>query len=297
MNKICTGEEVLHKSNDQKSTPLATEDVMGCFDDVVKLYPYVPSMSIWRAFELAAYRKYTLSEPILDVGCGDGQFFRSVWPNIKDVVGIDINASVVATAQESGVYSIIHNVPAVEMAFAPESFCSVFANCSLEHMDNLELVLSKVWDVLKPEGMFLFSVTTDKFLEWTSLPQLMAILQNPGMEKSLLDQYKSYHHLVSAFPPEEWEQKLNAAGFDVLEHVPIVPEVLGRFNMLMDLLWHVPTTPCTEFGSVLEPYFQKLHNFPQELGNIVRALLVMEPNPQVGSGAVFLVRKRGAVGV
>lgn len=262
---------------------------------VSKLYPYIPSMTIWRACEYAAYSRYLLPEPILDVGCGDGKYFKLVWPEIKNVIGVDIDNSSLASATASGVYSAVYNVPAVSMSFAHGSFASVFANCSLEHMDDLDLILANIWNVLKPNGLFLLSVTTDKFLEWTTMPKLMKLLQVPELEDQLLERYKSYHHLISALPPEDWAVILNNAGFEVLEHIPIVPELLGRFNLGIDLVWHLPTTDHADFGSVLEPYFERLNKFPEGLGNIVRSLIEMEANPLIGSGAVFMARKREVV--
>jgi hypothetical protein len=39
---------------------------------------YVANTDIWRAWEYAACYSFTLPEPVLDVGCGDGYFFRLV---------------------------------------------------------------------------------------------------------------------------------------------------------------------------------------------------------------------------
>jgi len=279
------------KSLTQKTSILSCDEIMCGFSHVAQLYPHIPSMTIWRSCEYAAYKRYRLPEPILDVGCGDGQYFRLVWPEIKNVVGVDIDVSALGAAAESGVYSAVHNVPAVSMPFDPNSFASAFANCSLEHMDNIEVVLKNVWKVLQPGGKFLLSVTTEKFLEWTTLPQLMNLLKLPLIEEHLLEKYKTYHHLVSAFTPKDWANKLGEAGFEILEHIPIVPEILGRFNMFSDMLWHVPDARGGEFGSVLELYLRGLNNFPDELGNIVRSLLLMEKSPHIGAGAVFMVRK------
>ena len=271
---------------------LAIESILAGYDLTSGLYPHIPSMSIWRACEYAAYKRYKLSEPILDIGCGDGKYFRLVWPEINNVVGVDIDRNVLSAAEASGVYSKVYNVPAEKMKFAENTFASVFANCSLEHMENVDNVLRQIFHVLRPGGQFLLSVTTDKFLEWTTLPQLMSVLQSQQMETDLLYKYKAYHHLVTAIPAEGWAAKLDEAGFEIVEHIPILPELLSRFNLLIDMLWHISIASGGEFGTILEPYFKDLNNFPEELGNIVKSLLAMEKNMDIGSGSVFMARKR-----
>lgn len=280
----------------EKTRILKLEAVMDGYSAVSRLYPHLPSMSIWRAWEYAAYKRYVLTEPILDVGCGDGQYFRLVWPGIRDVTGVDISPWALDAAKQSGVYSAVHNTSALDMAFESESFSSAFANCSLEHMDHIEDVFRNIWRVLRPGGEFLLSVTTDKFVEWGLLPLIVEAMDGPDRAAEVRAHYKDYHHLVSACPPEVWSELLESTGFTVIDHVPIVPELLGRINLLIDNLWHVPLSNG-EAGGILEPYFERLNNFPEEFGNIVRSLMVMDKNWHVGSGAVFFVRKaKGSAG-
>ncbi len=274
-----------------KMTPLSIDEVMNAYHDVSTLYPFAPSMSIWRAWELAAYRRYKLPGPILDLGCGDGQYFKLVWPSIKDVVGIDIDSSIIDSAVASGVYTSVLETSAANMSIADSSFNSVFANCSLEHMDDLDSVLANVRRVLRPNGAFLLSVVTDKFLEWVTLADIASLLDGPARGSSIINHYSSYHHLVTALPPERWVSRIESAGFNVLEHTPIMPELVSRLDLFVDCLWHQPDTG-KEFGAKLHESFKSIPHFPEVLGDIVKALLVAEKSATVGSGAVFYAKRK-----
>ena len=88
----------------------------------VTCIPLFLLLSIWRAWELAAYRRYTLQEPILDVGCGDGLYFKLVWPSVRQVTGVDISPDSIREAEKSGVYQSVHECSALEMPFQPDKF-------------------------------------------------------------------------------------------------------------------------------------------------------------------------------
>lgn len=271
---------------------LKFDELMLAYKETSSLYPHVPSMSIWRSWELAAYRRYALPEPILDVGCGDGLYFKLVWPSVQNVHGVDINPESVMAAKSSGVYRSAHTCSALEMPFESASFSSVFANCSLEHMDDLPGVLQSIARVLKPGGYFLCSVVTDKFIEWSSLPQLAETMGDSKNAIRIRDEYLSYHHLVTALPPEGWIAELEEAGFMVEDHIPILPELLGRLDLFIDTLWHLPRG-SGEVGDKLVPYFRKWRNFPEAIGDLMQTLLRAEPDWDVACGAVFYARKKG----
>lgn len=57
---------------------LETKNILQGFEAVSPFYPFVPPITFWRAWEYAAYKRYKLTKPVLDVGCGDGRFFNLV---------------------------------------------------------------------------------------------------------------------------------------------------------------------------------------------------------------------------
>ena len=218
---------------------LTSDEVLAGYDAVSRLYPHIPSMTIWRSWEYAAYRRYELAEPVLDIGRGDGRFFRLVWPYIGHAIGVDIDPNIVAIARQTGVYRELIKSPVLKMSFPPERFASAFANCSLEHMDHLTEVLEKIHHCLRPGGVFVLSVVTEKFIEWSTLPLLIASACDPERAKVLQAEYEGYHHLVNPLPVYEWIEYFEEAGFQILDHIPIVPEMTGRLFLFIDHLWHM----------------------------------------------------------
>jgi SAM-dependent methyltransferase len=265
---------------------LERDAVLAAYDEVARLYPHIPPLAAWRAWELAGYRRYQLAERVLDVGCGDGRYFRLAWPNVHDVVGVDIDPDTAARASQTGIYREVHVAPADRLPFAPKSFGSAFANCALEHMDELPVVLR----VIRPGGVFLCSVATDKFLKWAVLPILMRLLGDDARASALQRQHDTYHHHVNLFPADVWQRHFSDAGFEIVEHVPIVPEVTARAQVMLDQLWHLPSGDH-ELGLDLHHYFQTLPDFHDGLRRMLDGLLTMEKDRTVGGGAIFLMRR------
>lgn len=273
-----------------KQIHLSADEVLEGYDAVSQLYPYCPPMSMWRAWEYAAYQRYQLAEPVLDVGCGDGQYFRLIWPTLKEVVGVDIDPGVADSAKRSGVYTDVQVMPAHQLSLPAGSFGSAFANCSLEHMDNLSDVLKGIFRCLRPGGQLLLSVVTDKFLEWSALPLLIGKMGESQKAQSLLNEYKDYHHLVNPLPPNVWLMHLRQAGFEVIEHVPILPEMVSRLFLFLDHVWHIRQADG-EFGDDLICRLAMLPSFPQAFRKVLTGILEMDPDWSLGSGAVYYARR------
>jgi len=108
------------------------------------------------------------------------RLFHFSWPKIRNVVGIDHDPVACSNAQASGIYGEVHQVPAHQLSFSDATFGSVFSNCALEHMDHIDQVLSEAFRVLKPGGLFLASVVTDKFVEWGMMPLMSKLYLAEG---------------------------------------------------------------------------------------------------------------------
>jgi len=265
-------------------------EVLAGYRALSGLYPKILPMIIWRGWEYAAYRKYTLDEPVLDLGCGDGEFFRLVWPHVHNVIGVDYEEAVAKRARTSGVYREVLCCRAHEIPFKQSSFSAVFANCSLEHMDCLDDVLRAVSLSLRPGGKLLCSVVTEHFCTWMTLPLLVEVLGIQELSNNVRGQYLSYHHLVNPLSVEDWKRRIEHAGLTIEDHVPILPEVTGRLFLLFDQLWHVAGSHG-EIGDVLYRSFSTKINLAAGLEQTLEGILSMEQDRRVCCGAVFSARK------
>lgn len=272
---------------------IPASEILDGYDAVITLYSHIPPLSHWRAWEYAAYQHYSLNGRGLDLGCGDGRYFRLIWPNAKNVVGVDLSPEVAALGRQSGVYHDVYVTPAHQVPEPDASFDYVFANCSLEHMDYLDAVLAEIHRCLKPGGTLLCSVVTNRFVEWSPLTNLTAMAGFDDAAKSLQKDFVDYHHLANPLTVAEWAQRFGAAGLIVQEHIPILPMHNSGIFLLMDSLWHVKKAAGGEMGDVIYPFLSSNNNFPGAFRKIFSGLLDMEVDWHDCSGAVFLVRKPG----
>jgi SAM-dependent methyltransferase len=276
-----------------RTRTLSADEVLRGYDEVAQLYPHVPSLSHWRAWEYAAYRHFQINDPVLDLGCGDGRYFRLIWPRIKEVVGVDNEPQVAELGRQSGVYLRTHVTPAHEVPEPDGSFAHVFANCSLEHMNHLDKVLAEIHRCLKPGGTLLCSVVTDRFVKWPLLPHFTAAAGFAGAASVLKGDFLRYHCLANPLPVAEWVQAFSRAGLTAEEHVPILPLYNGGAFLLMDNLWHVKRAAGGEMGDDIYPFLSKNPAFPAAFRKIFEGLLEMEMDWLDCCGAVFLARKAG----
>jgi ubiquinone/menaquinone biosynthesis C-methylase UbiE len=274
-----------------KILSLSTESVLQGYDAVSTLYPHIPPLIHWRAWEYAAYQNYRLNGRILDLGCGDGRYFRLIWPQATNVVGMDMNPGVAELGRQSGVYREVHVAPAHQVPEPDASFDRVFANCSLEHMDHLDAVLAETHRCLKPGGSLLCSVVTDRFVQWSLLHNLIAQAGFDEVAADLRKDFFDYHHLANPLSVDGWTQSFNRAGLVPEEHVPILPKHNSGIFLLMDSLWHLKRVGGGEMGDVIFPFLSTNAGFPEAFRKVFAGLLDMETDWQDCSGAVFLVRK------
>jgi SAM-dependent methyltransferase len=266
------------------------QEILDAFDTLEGIYPRVLPITMWRAWELAAYRHFRLSEPALDLACGDGSFFKLTWPDVRDVIGIDIDPSAVEAAQKSGVYRKVYNASANKLPFEDHLFDSIFSNCALEHMDDVEGVVKEAHRVLRPNGVFLLSVVTNHFLDWTPIPFLTQVLGVPERWVTIREEYERYHHLRNPFNTEKWKKIFEDAEFVIEESIPIVPDTFARVFLLFDQLWHIPYQE-TEVSTILYPALLRLPDYSGGVHDILRGLYKLSANDGQGAGIVFALRK------
>lgn len=92
-------------------------------------------------------------ERILDLGCGTGQLTNKIADTNTIVIGIDNSPTMIAEASKNYPHLEFRVADGTDFSFS-ELFDAVFSNAALHWMKPPEMVISCIWQSLKPGGRF-----------------------------------------------------------------------------------------------------------------------------------------------
>lgn len=228
--------------------------------EYLKSIRHIPHFYIIRSVESRLLSDYIDKNggPFLDLGCGDGNFGRTL--GLKQVYGIDIDDKAVREAAKGGCYKELLIANASQTSFSDAFFGTVFSNCAIEHMDRLSGVLKEVRRVLKDRGEFIFTAPSSKFLQVLKDDE---ILKGAGFNSDdSIDKYNEFHHHVNILDLKEWKEILEAAGFKLLEYEYYLPCGIGSFVARMDMLYAVEAPGSEELLNKLEKKYRSISGLP-----------------------------------
>ncbi len=187
-----------------------------------------PSLGLWRAAEVAVLRTVAWEPPVLDLGCGDGLVTSMVLPRVA--FGCDPDTGALARAARRGVYDRLEPVPVQDAALPDASIATVLSNSVLEHVEPLDTVLAAVARLLCPGGRLVFTVPTEAFSGWLTVPSARyAAWRN-----------RQYDHR-NLWPVARWAWHLERAGLTLEEARPYLRRGLVMAWDALDLLQQVRT--------------------------------------------------------
>jgi SAM-dependent methyltransferase len=170
--------------------------------------------ALLRAVESRFYQEIAFPTPVLDLGCGDGQFADITFDYPLDV-GVDPWWGPLREAQERYTYRLLSQADGARLPFPEGYFSSAISNSVLEHIPLVDDVLAELSRVLIPGAVFAFSVPNHRFLPTLSLGRWLDQL---GLH-SLGDAYRGFFNRISRHyhcdPPDIWEIRLENAGFQL----------------------------------------------------------------------------------
>jgi SAM-dependent methyltransferase len=221
-------------------------------EDFRRYFPYTPTaLAIKECVRLNALKGVECQGPILDVGCGDGLFARLAFRN-AEVWGIDIDAKEGRWAQASRAYAQIILGDVTQARLPDGFFGSCVANCSLEHIPNIEQALSVILQALRPDGRF-YTFVPNK--DWAShllsaeVLKRLGLGQLSGIVQEAIDSIFVHHHLEDR---EGWKTLVEGVGFRDVEVVPVgstastrafelflVPSLIGWVSKKLTSRWVV----------------------------------------------------------
>jgi SAM-dependent methyltransferase len=179
--------------------------------------PFQPATSWWRAIELAVLIRHGLPPGRgLDLGCGDGKLMRilldAAGARLR-LVGADIDALETRDAAASGIYEQVYTVPGERLPEPDGSFDFVLSNSVLEHIEGLEPVIAEMARVLRPGGVFLFTVPAAGFHDCLAGP----LWGDRDLYLRNIDRRCAHYRY---WDEAQWRACLGGHGFDVSRGLP-----------------------------------------------------------------------------
>lgn len=178
----------------------------------LKELPYF--RGLLRAVEARFYQDINLPSPVLDLGCGDGDFASITFDRSLDV-GLDPWAGPVRKAVKTRAYQLVIQGVGSQIPFPDAYFSSAFSNSVLEHISDLDPVLAELARVMKSGSTFVFCVPNHNFLGNLSISNLADRLGFRGVGdayRAFFNRISRHHHCDT---PEVWQQRLERAGFAI----------------------------------------------------------------------------------
>lgn len=169
---------------------------------------------------------------LLDAGCAEGLYLREVQSLVRQAVGLDRSCPklVRGVALTHGYAHLHFSVADLEqIPFASTSFDLVLSVETIEHVPEHGAAIAELHRVLKPDGILVISVPTEKD-------------ELGGAYKMQLDwRHKSGH--LHSFSRDEFAGLLNEAGFSVERQITV--DMLGgrlRYAIVSSLPWRAVRT-------------------------------------------------------
>jgi SAM-dependent methyltransferase len=190
------------------------------------------SLALERAIEARWLGSLPISEPVLDVGCGDGLFAERTFLRTL-AVGMDHDAAELAITRARHIYRSLIAADAARLPFRTAVFASVISNSVLEHLGDLPGTLAEIRRVLRADGRFWFSVPSPlygKLLFHARLLERLGLRGASRWYENLVNVrlQKNFHCL----PMDEWSELLRAAGLRIVRHESYLPRSVMAVNDL-----------------------------------------------------------------
>jgi GT2 family glycosyltransferase/SAM-dependent methyltransferase len=259
------------------------------------LYAYLDqapaALALMRAVECDHLSKLPFERPILDVGCGDGTFGRILFNGVTLDAGVDRDAKEIARARATRCYDDLRVAEVEQLPFESEAFATVYSNCVLEHIPDVENALLEIHRVLKPGGALYITVPSPRcvtYLLWREVFRRLGLTGLANWYSNLTLRLFNAEHVLEA---EGWSDLLDRAGFATERHEPYMPRTATR---IQDLL--LPTAVLSVLSKALlgrKLVFPRLHRVKVLVYRRFFRAIYAERAPE-GSATMLVARKPAA---
>ena len=172
--------------------------------------------AVWRSNEALAMDGVELRPPVLDLGCGFGEFARVFFAGRHmPEYGLDIDRSELMRALPDGAYRSLLQGDARRLPFADGSIGSVISISALEHVPDVAPTFAEVARVLRPEGVLAFTVPLSVFSENLLGHRMLSAVGASRMGERYADALHRQLTHVNVWPRDRWIDLVRSAGLEV----------------------------------------------------------------------------------
>lgn len=261
-------------NSEVQSADCASSDAILQFRDwseIAKAYLLsCPKAHAWfRIAELEPFGGLRVNRPVIEVGCGRGEFAEAATSDTIEY-GVDLSHRSVVVAQQSGRFHDVRCADANKLPFDDGSIGTVLSISVLEHVGDPVKAIQESFRVLRPGGEMVATLVT------SDLHQLSWL--GPVTDKL-------FHH-VSLFTIKSWIEIFEDAGFTVTEYKSTVGKgIVSAWERGFATAWpyrisrRLSRDLAVRFGNRWEDEFRKLQD-------------VVRRNGTDGGGACLFIRAR-----
>jgi SAM-dependent methyltransferase len=203
----------------------------------VEAYSTGPSRAFLRSYEADLLSQVTLQPPVLDLACGDGLVSALTFGRVLES-GCDLMISQLCKARERKQYDTLALADVRSLPYSDSSFATVVSNSSLEHIPRIDRFVDEVFRVLRPGGLFVFTVPNPRFNEWFWGNWVWSRLGKPDHGRRSIEGFNTIREHHNVFDAEEWNKLLDRSGFSSTWHTEYFPFWATFVFSILESLWN-----------------------------------------------------------
>jgi SAM-dependent methyltransferase len=211
------------------------------------------ALALYRTAEAKHLREASMFRPVLDLGCGSGEFVQLALRGAVDL-GLDVSWQRLSRCPQGVGHRQLCLGDACRMSFADAEFQTVLSVSVLEHLSQPQKALVEVRRVLKPGGHFIGTAALVDLHEQLFYPCLLAPFRSARLARlyvRLHDRLFAHRCLLSQ---SQWEGMFAASGLELLVSRKIVsPRLTRYFDLLLPFAWAYRVLPRWAYSFLCRP--------------------------------------------
>ena len=193
-------------------------------------------LALWRSVEAKHLSTVKLKRPILDIGCGWGEFAEAFGEKID--MGIDIAPKDLYVAAKGGMYKNLTLADARDLPFRENSYGSIFSISTFEHIKDTSKLLKEMYRVLMPGGILAITMETDEVDKNTFYRPFLKNIGLTSLSNWLTWAYNTKFHRHTLPSKKKWIKDIRETGFKIVLAKDIIsPTITKLYDILILTSW------------------------------------------------------------